>query len=165
MFERIFQRSVVARCFPSAALGFSLAALCSCAASLSPVSPQAKVGDKAAKQVVLALEEPCSMSPGGAPMGRPDGPGASGHTLPAGRYAPSFEDANGIFFASPVGVVVSEPPPVGPRARAGGIYLPSDGSAAALEYLGDVDRVTQRYRLPEHCRYSIEIAAAPASPG
>ena len=104
------------------------------------------------------------MSPGGAPMGRPDGPGA-GHTLPAGHYAPSFEDGRGIFFASPMGVVVSEPAPVGTRARPGGIYLPSDGSAAAEEYLGDVDRVTQRYRLPAHCRYSIEIAAAPAAPG
>lgn len=139
-------------------------ALVSCA-SLSPVAADARVGSHPAKQVVVALEEPCSLSPGGAPMGRPDGPGARGHTLPAGRYTPSFEDGRGIFFASPEGVVVAQPAPVGTRSFAGGIYLPKDGSAAAEEYLGDVDRVTQRYRLPEHCRYSIENAAAPATPG
>ncbi|MEO8179985.1 MAG: hypothetical protein ABI895_14215 [Deltaproteobacteria bacterium] len=147
-----------------AALSISAATLSACA-ELSPVGPQSKVGDHAARQVVLALAAPCSLSPGGAPMGRPDG--VRGHTLPAGRYAPAFEDDHGIFFASPNGIVVMEPAPLGTRARAGGIYLPSDGAAAAEEYLGDKDRVTQRYRLPEHCRYSIENenAAAPATPG
>ena len=159
----MFERSLSARCF--AVSWFSAVALCSCASSYGPVSPDAKVGDRAAQHVVLSLGEPCSLSPGGAPMGRPDGPGASGHTLPAGRYAPTFEDDHGIFFASPNGIVVAQPPPAGARALAGGIYLPNHDSAAAQEYLGDADRVTQRYRLPAHCRYSIENAAAPASPG
>jgi len=145
-------------------LGAAAAALASCA-SFSPVAPDARVGNHPAQHVVVALEQPCSLSPGGAPMGRPDGPGARGHTLPAGRYTPSFEDGGGIFFASPDGVVVAEPAPVGTRSLAGGIYLPKDGSAAAQEYLGDAERVSQRYRLPEHCRYSIENAAAPATPG
>jgi len=139
------------------------AATLSACAELNPVGPHSKVGERQAQQVVLALEAPCSLAPGGAPMGRPDG--VRGHTLPAGRYAPTFEDDHGIFFASPNGIVVTEPAPLGTRARAGGIYLPSDGAAVAEEYLGDQERVTQRYRLPEHCRYSIENAAAPASPG
>ena len=87
-------------------LGMAGAALASCA-SLSPVAPDARVGNHPAQHVVVALEQPCSLSPGGAPMGRPDGPGARGHTLPAGRYTPSFEDGGGIFFASPDGVVVA----------------------------------------------------------
>src|SRR5512144_428667 len=117
-------------------LGIAGGALASCA-SFSPVAPDARVGNHPAQHVVVALEEPCSLSPGGAPMGRPDGPGARGHTLPAGRYTPSFEDGRGIFFASPAGVVVAQPAPVGTRSFAGGIYLPKDGSAAAEEYLGD----------------------------
>lgn len=145
-------------------VGIAGVALASCA-SFRPVAPDARVGNHPAQHVVVALEQPCSLSPGGAPMGRPDGPGSRGHTLPAGRYTPSFEDGRGIFFASPDGVVVAQPAPVGTRSFAGGIYLPKDGSSAAEEYLGDADRVTQRYRLPEHCRYSIENAAAPATPG
>jgi hypothetical protein len=145
-----------------AALLISAATLSACA-ELSPVGPQSKVGERQAQQVVVALDAPCSLSPGGAPMGRPDG--VRGHTLPAGRYEPKFEDEHGIFFASPNGIVVTEPAPLGTRARAGGIYLPSDGAAVAEEYLGDRERVTLRYRLPEHCRYSIQNAAAPATPG
>jgi hypothetical protein len=148
-----------------AALLISAATLGACAAELSPIGPQSKLGDRQAQKVVLALEEPCSLSPGGAPRGRPNGGGGHGHTLPAGRYAPTFEDEHGIFFASPNGVVVTEPAPIGARARAGGIYLPSNGEAVPEEYLGDQERVTQRYRLPQGCRYSIENAAAPATPG
>jgi hypothetical protein len=164
MFNRMAAPSLVAPWSSPWMVGIAGAVLASCA-SFSPVAPDTRVGNHPAQHVVVALEQPCSLSPGGAPMGRPDGPGARGHTLPAGRYTPSFEDGGGIFFASPGGVVVAEPAPVGTRSFAGGIYLPKDGSAAAQEYLGDADRVTQRYRLPEHCRYSIENAAAPATPG
>lgn len=145
-----------------AACLISAATLSACA-ELSPVGPQSRVGDRKVAQLVLALDAPCSLSPGGAPMGRPDG--VRGHTLPAGRYPPTFEDERGIFFASPNGIVVTEPAPLGTRARPGGIYLPSDGAAVAEEYLGDEERVTLRYRLPEHCRYSLQNAAAPATPG
>lgn len=134
-----------------------LAGLASCA-SRAPVSADTRVGDRPAQEVVLTLPEPCSLSPGGAPMGRPDG--VRGHTLPAGRYSPLFEDDNGIFFASPTGVLVTEPAPRGTRERPGGIYLPRGTQAGAQEYLGDVERVTERSRLPERCRFSIEPAAA-----
>lgn len=134
-----------------------LAGLTSCSAR-APVSVDTRVGDRAARDVVLTLSEPCSLSPGGAPMGRPDG--VRGHTLPAGRYAPLFEDEDGIFFASPSGVMVTEPAPRGARERPGGIYLPRGTDAGAQEYLGDAERVTERTRLPDRCRFSIEPAAA-----
>lgn len=125
----------------------------------APVSVDTRVGDRAAREVVLTLAEPCSLSPGGAPMGRPDG--VRGHTLPAGRYAPLFEDEDGIFFASPTGIIVTEPAPRGARERPGGIYLPRGTQAGAQEYLGDAERVTERARLPERCRFAIEPVAAP----
>jgi hypothetical protein len=139
-----------------------LAGLASCSAH-TPVAPETRVGEQPAREVVLSLTEPCSLFPGGAPMGRPDGPGARGHTLPAGRYTPLFEDAHGIFFASPTGIVVAEPAPRGTRERPGGIYLPRGTTAGAQQYLGDAERVTERSRLPKHCRFSIEHAAS--SPG
>lgn len=135
--------------------------LSSCSARV-PVSADTRVGEHVAREVVLTLPEPCSLSPGGAPMGRPDG--VRGHTLPAGRYAPQFEDSDGIFFASPTGVVVTEPAPRGTRERPGGIYLPRETMAGAQEYLGDAERVTERARLPDRCRFSIEPATS-AEPG
>ena len=137
--------------------------LASCSRELSPISPNSRVGDHPAQQVVLALGEPCELSPGGTPKGHP--PAKVGHTLPAGRYTPSFEDERGVFFASPNGVLVSEPAFRGTRARPGGIYLPSATPEVAEEYLGDAERVTERTRLPESCRYSIENAAAAPAAG
>lgn len=125
----------------------------------TPVSPDTRVGDRAARDVVLTLREPCWLSPGGAPMGRPDG--VHGHTLPAGRYTPQFEDADGIFFASPSGVRVTQPAPRATRERPGGIYLPRGTTAGAQQYLGDAERVTERARLPQRCRFDIEPAASP----
>jgi len=147
------------------ALGAALgcAALLACS-SPKAVGPEARVAGQPAQQVVVALNAPCALSPGGTPSGRPNRP-AAGHTLPPGHYVPSFADQRGVFFASPTGVVVHEPAPLGTRARPGGIYVPSDTSSAAWEYLGDSARVTERYRLPEHCRYSIQNAEAAATPG
>jgi hypothetical protein len=156
MFIRI--HAAAAACvLRAAALG--IGALCACT-STAPVSTEARVAGRPAQHVVVALDAPCSLSPGGTPMGRPDG--EHGHTLQAGRYVPRFEDERGVFFASPNGVIVTEPAPLGTRALAGGIYLPSEVNAGAWEYLGDAARVSQRYRLPEHCRYSIENAAPAA---
>jgi hypothetical protein len=130
-----------------------IAGLTACAAH-SPVAADSRMGEQPTRNVVLALPAPCSLSPGGAPMGRPDG--ERGHTLPAGRYAPLFEDADGVFFASPSGVMVTEPAPRGTRERPGGIYLPRGTDAGAQQYLGDAERVTERSRLPDHCRFSLE---------
>jgi hypothetical protein len=121
--------------------------------SLRPLNPTTRLGDQAAAEVVLVLAQHCSTLPGGTPMGRPDG--VRSHTLPAGRYLPQFEDANGVYFASPTGIHVTEPAPRGTRVRAGGIFLPSN-EAGAWEYLGDVDDVTERQQLPKHCEYSRE---------
>lgn len=135
-----------------------LAGLASCSAHV-PVAANTRVGEHPARDVVLTLPQPCSLSPGGAPMGRPDG--VRRHLLPAGRYTPLFEDDDGVFFASPTGVTVTEPAPRGTRERAGGIYLPRGTPVGAQEYLGDAERVTERTRLPERCQFAIEPAAAP----
>jgi hypothetical protein len=95
-------------------------------------------------------------------MGRPDG--IRYHRLPAGRYRPVLEDDRGIYFASPADVQVVEPAPRGERARPGGIYLLSDTSLGAWEYLGDTEGISERQRLPQHCRYTLESAHAPTSP-
>ena len=142
---------------------FPLALLLGCA-SLSPVSATTRVGEHEALKSVLALPEPCTMSASdGVARGRPDG--TQGQLLPPGNYLPSFEDSDGVFFASPSGVRVTEPLPLGVRDRAGGIYVSSQPKEGAWVYLGDADRVTERQRLPERCRYSIEPAPAPAKPG
>src|SRR5688572_28382829 len=130
------------------------AALLACT-SLRPVSPTTRLGGQAAAEVVLVLAQPCSTLPGGTPMGRPDG--VRSHMLPAGRYLPRFEDAQGVYFASPTGISVTEPAPRGTRVRPGGIYIPSNG-AGAWEYLGDAADVTERQQLPKHCQYSRESA-------
>lgn len=133
-------------------------------ASLQPVAPTTHVGQHSASGSVLALPSACTMSASDAvPMGRPDG--TQGQLLPPGRYVPSFEDQRGVFFASPTGVSVTEPAPLGTRARAGGIYVPKEPSEGAWAYLGDAERVTERQRLPERCRYSLEPASTPAPPG
>lgn len=132
--------------------------LLGCSSELRPVEPTTKLNDHAAGDVVLALPEACAMVPGGGPIGgRPDGVHA--YTLPAGRYVPKFEDAHGVFFASPTGVVVTEPAPRGTRLLAGGIYIyvRSNERDLALQYLGNQEEgVSGRERLPEHCHYSIE---------
>lgn len=144
--------------------GGALLLLLGCASSLRPLAPSTKVGEHAASQSVLALPTPCEMSASdGVAMGRPDG--TQGQLLPPGNYVPSFEDPDGVFFASPSGVRVTEPLPLGVRDRAGGIYVPNQPQDGAWLYLGDADRVTERQRLPERCEFSIEPAAAPAKPG
>jgi len=157
MFNHSGVRPLALRAFPVALL------LLGCA-SLQPVAPTTHVGEHPASQSVLALPAACTMSASDAiPMGRPDG--TQGQLLPPGRYVPSFEDERGVFFASPSGVRVTEPAPAGTRDRAGGIYVPKEPREGAWVYLGDADRVTERQRLPERCRYSIEPAPAPAQPG
>jgi len=142
---------------------FPLALLLGCA-SLSPVSATTRVGEHEALKSVLALPDACTMSASdGVAMGRPDG--TQGQLLPPGNYVPSFEDSDGVFFASPSGVRVTEPLPLGVRDRAGGIYVSNQPEQGAWVYLGDADRVTERQRLPERCHYSIEPKPAPAQPG
>jgi len=144
-------------------LGAVLALGASACASLRPVDSATRVGDKPATAVVVSLTESCWMAPGGAPMGRPNG--IHGHTLPAGKYTPGFADEHGVYFASPTGIAVTEPAPVGTRPRPGGIYVPSDEAHTAYEYLGDQDRVTTRQPLPERCRYTVDPVEATAQPG
>lgn len=125
-----------------------------CSSSLQPVTPTTHVGDRPAKDVVLALRAPCDAPSSRTPLGRPDG--EHGHTLPPGNYVPSFADERGVYFQSPSGVAVTEPDPVGTRSRAGGIYVPNDDALIASQYLGDQDRVTERSPLPGRCGYTIE---------
>jgi len=132
----------------------AIALLSGCSSSLQPVTPTTRVGDRPAKDVVLALRAPCDAPSDRVPMGRPDG--EHGHTLPPGKYVPSFADTRGVYFQSPEGVAVTEPAPVGTRSRAGGIYVPNDEQLNPSQYLGDEDRVTERSPLPGHCGYSIE---------
>jgi hypothetical protein len=91
-------------------------------------------------------------------MGRPDG--VRSHELPAGRYRPELEDDDGVYFASPSGIRVTEPAPRGTRTRAGGIYL-ARGHRVAWEYLGDAGGISTRQVLPGHCRFALEPAASP----
>jgi hypothetical protein len=132
----------------------ALALLSGCSSSLQPVTPTTRVGERPAKDVVLALRAPCDAPSNRTPLGRPDG--EHGHTLPPGNYVPSFADARGVYFQSPSGVAVTEPEPVGTRSRAGGIYVPNDQDLIASAYLGDEDRVIERSPLPGRCNYSIE---------
>jgi len=141
------------------ALAFLDVALLSCT-SLRPVGPTTRVGDRAVAGLVLVLGQPCSTLPGGTPMGRPDG--VRSHTLPAGRYPAQLEDDDGVYFASPSGISVTEPAPRGTRLRPGGIYLTSDDRA--WEYLGDADGITARQLLPKHCRIELSINAGGSSP-
>lgn len=142
-----------------AALALSL--LSGCSSSLQPVTPTTRVGERSANEVLLALRAPCDAPSGRTPLGRPDG--EHGHTLPPGRYVPSFSDARGVYFQSPAGVAVTEPDPVGTRSRAGGIYVPNDEALLASQYLGDEDRVIERSPLPVRCGYSIEPRDSGAS--
>jgi hypothetical protein len=142
------------------------AALLGCTSELRPVEPTTKLNDHAAGDVVLALPEACGMVPEDGPTGgRPDGEHA--YTLPAGRYVPRFEDDHGVFFASPTGVIVTEPAPRGTRMLPGGIYIyvRSNDRDLAMQYLGDREQgVSGRERLPEHCHYSIETVAKEEPP-
>jgi hypothetical protein len=137
-------------------LAFAVLAGC---ASLRPVGPSTRLGDQLAKNVVLALPAPCELVPGGAPMGRPNG--VPLHKLPAGSYTPSFEDDEGVYFASPTGVLVTDATLPGDRSRPGGILVPAKAGLPAFEYLGDAEGLSGRLRLPKHCRYSLQAAGAP----
>ena len=121
--------------------------------SLHPLAPGTRVAGKPAAELVLRLSEPCTLLPGGTPMGRPDG--VRSHVLPAARYRAELEDARGVYFASPSGIQVTEPAPRGTRTRAGGVYLARDGRSA-WEYLGDAGGISTRQVLPSHCGFSLE---------
>jgi hypothetical protein len=146
----------------SAAAGVALALLLGCT-DLRPVTPSTRVADRPAKDVVLSLPISCVTAPERTPMGRPGGDDEHEYTLPPGRYVPKFEDARGVYFESPSGVAVTQPLPIGKRSRPGGIYVPSGQELAASQYLGDEDRVTERYRLPNRCDYSFEQRPNPQS--
>jgi hypothetical protein len=138
-----------------------LAVLVACGTSLRPVAPDSRIGERAALGSELSVAEACTLLPGGAPMGRPDG--VRSHRLPPGRYAPLAEDSGGVYFASPTGVLVTEPGARGSRTQPGGIYVPRDPSLAASEYIGDAERISTRQRLPGHCGFALEAAAPPAA--
>lgn len=136
--------------------GLSLLVAAACGAgSLRPLAPGTRIDQKPATELVLDLSEPCTILPGGTPMGRPDG--VPSHELPAGRYRPQLEDDDGVYFASPSGIRVTEPAPRGVRTRAGGIYL-ARSHRVAWEYLGDADGISTRQVLPGHCRFALKPA-------
>ena len=147
----------------SAALaGVALAgAVAACGPSLHPLDPSRRLDRRPAAALVVELAEPCVVLPGGAPRARPDGAPAS-HVLPAGSYRAQLEDGDGVYFASPSGVTVSEPAPRGTRMLPGGVYLANefrpDERAAAWEYLGDAGGISARQLLPKHCRFSLKGA-------
>jgi hypothetical protein len=130
-----------------------------CGTELRPVDASARIGGRDAASSELIVGEACQLLPGGTPMGRPDG--VRSHVLPAGRYRALAADDAGVYFASPTGVLVTEPAPRGTRSRPGGIHLPSDPKLGASEYLGDANGITWRQRLPEDCRFAVEDAAEP----
>lgn len=133
-----------------------------CGRSLRPIDASSRVGDRVVPGSELVLPQPCKILPGGAPMGRPDG--VRSHRLLPGRFAPEFEDDGGVYFASPNGVLITEPGLKGSRTVPGGIYVPRDRSIDGSEYTGDAGGIGTRQRLPGHCRFSIE-AAAPREAG
>lgn len=136
-----------------------IAVLVACGTSPHAIDPSSRVGERPVLGSELRVAEACTLLPGGAPMGRPDG--VRSHRLPAGRYAPLAEDSDGVYFASPAGVLVTEPGARGSRTLPGGIYVPRDRSLAASEYIGDADRISTRQRLPAHCRFALEAAGPP----
>lgn len=141
------------------AIGLPLLVVAACGSgSLRPVGAGTLVARKPAGELVLRFAEPCTVLPGGTPMGRPDG--VRSHVLPAARYRPELEDDRGVYFASPTGIQVTEPAPRGTRTRTGGVYLSRDGKNA-WEYLGDGDGISGRQVLPGHCRFSLDAAATP----
>jgi hypothetical protein len=139
----------------------AVAVLVACGTSPRAVSPSSRIGERPALGSALSVGEACTLLPGGAPMGRPDGVRA--HRLPPGRYAPLAEDNDGVYFASPTGVLVTEPGARGSRTQPGGIYVPRDPRLAASEYIGDAERVSARQRLPRHCSFALEAAAPPGA--
>jgi hypothetical protein len=142
-----------------ACAGLSLLAVTACGGgSLRPLAPSTRLDQKPAAELVLHFADPCVVLPGGTPMGRPDG--VRSHELPAGRYQPLLEDDDGVYFASPSGIRVTEPAPRGTRTRPGGVYL-ARSHRVAWEYLGDADGISTRQVLPGHCRFALEPSASP----
>jgi len=121
--------------------------------AIAPLNPSTRFGDRPAAEQELVLADACTLLPGGTPMGRPDG--VRSHTVPSGRYQPQLEDEDGIYFASPAGITVTEPAPRGTRTLPGGVYV-THQHARAWEYLGDGARMSSRQPLPEHCVFRVE---------
>src|SRR5688572_6948656 len=102
------------RCLPQPCLTRAAAvllvggALMACGATVRPVDPATQIDRRPATQLVLELDEPCEVLPGGAPRVRPNSIPAY-HVLPAGSYRPELEDGDGVYFASPSGVSLIEP--------------------------------------------------------
>jgi len=142
-----------ARFVATAAAGLSVLAGCR---SIVPLQPATRFADRPAAEQELVLGEACTLLPGATPMGRPDG--VRSHTLPAGRFRPELEDGDGIYFASPAGISVTEPAPRGTRTLPGGVYLAHEHSRA-WEYLGDAAGISSRQPLPEHCAFRVEPRA------
>ena len=136
----------------------SLAVACR---AIVPLQPSTRFGDRPALEQDLVLPEPCTLLPGATPMGRPDGVRA--HTLPAARYRPQLEDHDGIYFASPDGICVTEPAPRGQRTLPGGVYVAHDHHLA-WEYLGDATGIHTRQPLPDSCPFRIEPRSNAPSP-
>lgn len=145
----------------AAAAGLALSVVVGCR-SIVPLQPATRYGDRPAAEQELVLPAPCTLLPAAAPMGRPDG--VPSHTLPAGRFRPELEDDDGIYFASPPGIEVTEPAPRGKRTLPGGIYVARE-QTRAWEYLGDAAGISSRRPLPTHCGFRIEPRAKPAGGG
>lgn len=146
---------------PTSLASRALACLVLACASPRPVSGTTQLGGLAADELVLQLSQACSLLPGGAPMGRPNG--VRMHRLLPGEYRPILEDEGGVYFASPSGIVITEPALKGTHAEPGGIYVPLNPKLEAYEYLGDADGISTRQRLPGHCRFELRRAETAAS--
>lgn len=138
-----------------------VAVLVSCA-SQRPVSPETQLSGQLATELVLELPEPCTIVPGGAPVGRS---GVHGYTLPAGSYRPILEDDEGVYFASPTDILMIEPTLRAVNPSPGGIYVPFNRELSAFQFLGDADGVDSRERLPTRCRFLLSGSEEKASRG
>lgn len=129
--------------------------------SVVPLGASTRFAGRLAAEQVLVLREACTLLPGPTPMGRPDG--ARSHTLPRGRYRPELEDGEGIYFASPDGIRVTEPAPRGTRALPGGVYVEHERTRA-WEYVADETSIRSRQPLPASCQFRVEPKAGAPSP-
>lgn len=150
-----------ARCVATATAGLVCSVLV-CCRSIVPLQPATRFGNRPAVEQELVLEAACTLLPGATPMGRPDG--VRSHTLPAGRFRPELEDDDGVYFASPAGIRVTEPAPRGTRTLPGGVYVAHEHSRA-WEYLGDAAGISSRQALPERCGFDVQPKANSAGGG
>jgi TonB family protein len=111
--------------------------------SMQTVSDQTVIGSKKAKGSALILAKPYKFEKA---LGT--------DTLPAGRYVPIIEDADGVYYQSPTPIRLK-----GLLAESdweGGIYLKKTSPPQAYEYLMGRDNYLARYRLHDDFRFTLE---------